>query len=129
MTGAGLTGATIWGFLFGTLTLNNEICDLREALITVAENKMIDVKGIDFYKDFLRYFPDKELHSNLRNQNILSEPISTETVNPINKNDILNIKEQLSEFKDMLDEGLITQEDYDEKKKLILEKFNKSSFT
>ncbi len=128
LTVAGLTGgAAIWGYLFGTLTLNNEICDLREVLVTLSDNKMIDVKGIDFYKDLLCYFPDKELHSHVKNQDIISEPVITETANPINKKDIPTIKEQLKEFKEMLDEGLITQEDYDEKKKLILAEFNENN--
>ncbi|GEM_PF-5948759 len=127
LTGVGLTGPIIWGYLFGTLTFNNEICDLREVLVTVSGNKMIDVKGIDFYKDLLCYFPDKELHSHVKNQDIISESVITETANPINKSDIPTIKEQLKEFKEMLDEGLITQEDYDEKKKIILSEFNENN--
>jgi hypothetical protein len=127
LIGIGMTGAIIWGALFGTLTLNNEICDLREVLVTLSDNKMIDVKGIDFYKDLLCYFPDKELHSHVKNQDVISEPIIGGAANIINKKDILTIKEQLKEFKGMLDEGLITQEDYDEKKKLILEEFNENN--
>lgn len=69
--GVNLGGALLGGFLFGGVgaiigsqeEINSKINDLREVQITFKNNKMINIKGINLFKDLLCYFPNKELNT------------------------------------------------------------------
>lgn len=111
-----LGGALIGGILFGgvgallggknKVTVTSKTEDLREVQINTKDNKNIIVKGFHLYEDLICFFPDKGM---------------TTSKLKIEKNDN-TIKEKLKDLKDLLDERLITVEDFENRKNKLLEK-------
>ena len=109
----------------------NEKCNQLHLIIRLNDlnNPQIDLK----YIDNIEYDRDGVIYRNMKSNiqevcSVLEYMINSKTLEENmdkNENDNLNNvqksnKEQLQELKEMLDEGLITQEEYDQKKKQIL---------
>ncbi|MGE5456559.1 MAG: EF-Tu/IF-2/RF-3 family GTPase [Ignavibacteriales bacterium] len=111
--GMDIGGALLGGLLFGTAgailggaekqEIINKINDTREIQINLKNKKMIIIKGFDLYEELLCFIPKKELCKD--------KEINTKSS-----------KESFKELKEMLDEGFITKDEYDKKKKELLDK-------
>ena len=123
----GLGGAIVGGSRSRSI---NEKCNQLKLILRVndfncPEIVIIYVNNVDVDKNSSIY---KNMKSNLQsvcsmleymlNEHTLeqSSAVKQEEKNPVNTSS----KEQLKELKEMLDDGLITQEDYEQKKKQIL---------
>ena len=105
----------------------DEIVDLlkdkRTKITTTDIAAMLKKKDIERVKKMCKImFDDGEIDFAGNNRyfvlNGSEEKSSSDKVN--DKNSDLDIKSELKKFKDMLDEGLITQDDFDTKKKELL---------
>jgi hypothetical protein len=123
----GLGGAIVGGSRSRSV---NEKCNQLKLILRVKDFNCPEivityVNNVDVDKNSSIY---KNMKSNLQsvcsmleymlNENTLeqSSAVKQEEKNPVNASN----KEQLKELKEMLDDGLITQEDYEQKKKQIL---------
>jgi len=104
----GGVGALLGGKTATKVTSTKE--DLREVQINTTDNKSIIVKGFDLYQDLINYFPDKELKNTVKESKV-------------NKKSNKSV-DSLKQLKEMLDDELITQEEYNKKKEEILSKLN-----
>ena len=77
------------------------------------EIKLVEIKGNEFYQRILHLIPEKEYNCVVHKTKEISLDMSLETT---------DIKLKLKDIKSMFDEGLITEEEYNDKKSDLLSK-------
>ncbi len=77
------------------------------------EVKLVEIKGNEFYQRILHLIPEKEYNCVVHKTKEISLDMSLETT---------DIKLKLKDIKSMFDEGLITEEEYNDKKSDLLSK-------
>jgi len=114
-------------FMFGTsyailknmpkynISSKNNVNDLRIVLLILKDKTSIEFKGFSIYKDLARSF---SILDELNNTKPIIENEKSSHSNRTSQNYV----QELKELKELLDQKIITQEEFDEKKKKILAK-------
>ena len=111
----GSSYATIHGFSSNMPKIESKIEDLRTIQIIFNDNSDIRLQGISIYYDLKRYI------GNLKNKRVnkIETDVKTNS-NASNSSNLAKQVEELKMLKELLDMNIITQEEFDLKKKSIL---------
>lgn len=138
--GANLSGALIGGALFGgagaivgsQVGTEIKIDPIKTDIVTIGEKRLILVYeengtyesfvifGKHAYAAFLELIPEKSYSKVMLDEKYsTSTPVNQETPQPADKKAV-NVVDELRQYKSLLDDGIITQEEFDNKKKELL---------
>jgi hypothetical protein len=108
----GSSFATLKGLKNISIENNQEIVDSRTTQIILKDNTDIEISGHDFIKYLNRIFGSSDSLSNT------TKLLENREKNESNYAKIVNV---IKEYKSLLDEGIITQEEFSEMKKKIID--------
>lgn len=119
--GSSLKGAIVGGVIAGgagaiigsrqkvnEIKSNNYSVDDRETEITFNNGKKLCIKGLEFYTRLLDIIPEKDYENYVKSKENKGNPKNNNYIN------------ELKELKHLLDEGVISQEEFEKKKQQIL---------
>ena len=138
--GANISGAVVGGALFGTagaivgsqVGTEINIDPIKTDIVTIGEERLILVYeengsvesyvlfGKHAYVALLELIPDKHYDTVMLNEKYNSSKQETEATVSSSDSQTTNVFDVLRQYKSLLEEGIITQEEFDKKKKELL---------